>query len=850
MLSVEPISDGPVLLLDPTGPQPVVAVYLWVQVGSADEEEGLYGAAHLLEHMLFKGAGSLGVGDITAQIEAIGGDLNAFTSVEETVFHATVPAGHELLALRLLSEMVLRPALDPDELAREKLVVIEEIRGSTDDPTQVLGDVLRRRVYGDHPYARPVLGSEESVAAITPERLRAFHSRWYIPQNTVVAVVGPVDPKAIRDWAGAHLRGGPARAVRPHRLPQGPQAGIFCLDPGFDDRTIELAFPVPGHAHADIVALDLLVSALGDGASARVTSRLRQELDLVQACWCELESEADGGAIIFGFTAREGTAQAALRELARIIEQVEAGDLSEGELRRARASLRLDRMRDRETVDGRAHKAAWYQVFFGDPAMERAYDEAVARVTLEDLRRVARQYLRWESAIVGGIGPVAEVHEAGLRAALDEGRATAVHVAPRSAGLHSSSLSCGARLVVDTDEGELVAISVVGLGGGSLETRRTAALSNAWAQAFTTGAGGLGAIDFAALLEQRGGSLRAWTGKSTCGVQLVIPREELDLGLALLSEALLMPRFDEEDVKRVVADMREEQRTGRDDTNTLAHDLLSAALYQGHPWGFSPSGTAASLAQISPRSLRAYHGRVMVGANLAVGVAGPVDPAEISLRLNRLWRRLPAGAPIEVVPPTFAEAFRRRRAGSVPREEAVAQLLMGFPAVGVNHSDDPVVTVIAAILGGAVGGGGRLFAHLREELGLAYEVGAWSDRSLGAGALMVSVATDPERVAVARRALWRELRALSSEGVPEEELGRVRDGLVNGVVLGLQRASARAEHLASYERYGGGADRFRERLLAPGRVTRDDVGRVAAAVIRDDRVVTVHAGPKSRPPVP
>ena len=180
----------------------------------------MHGGAHFLEHLLFKGAGAHGVGEAAERVEAMGGDLNAFTSYEQTCLHGTVPAGREAEVLRLLAEMARRPHLDAAEIERERDVVIEEIRANQDDAMQVLAENLRARVYGDHPYARPVLGTEDSVRGLGREGLLALHARGFAPSNAVLAVAGPVDPSLVQSVAAELLSEGPP--APPDLLPPTP----------------------------------------------------------------------------------------------------------------------------------------------------------------------------------------------------------------------------------------------------------------------------------------------------------------------------------------------------------------------------------------------------------------------------------------------------------------------------------------------------------------------------------------------------------------------------------------------------------------------------------------------------
>ena len=838
---------GPVLVAEPHGPAPVAAVQLWFRTGSARETEGLFGAAHLLEHMVFKGAGAFGQGELVQRIESLGGDLNAWTSFEQTVLHATLPAAHVGVALEVLTAMGTRPTLDPGELERERGVVLEEIRGSRDDPSSVLADAMRARAFGDHPYGRPILGSVESVGAISGAALRSFHDAHYVADNAILAVAGPVDPALLRDAAGALLpAGGPPRPTR--AIPDLParfaQPGCLAIDAGFEERLVEVVFPVAGHDHPDTAALDLLTSGLGEGASSALSQVLRQDKDLVLSTWAALESDAAGGMLVLGFAPREGKAEEATRALWGVVERVAREGLPADALRRAKAGARADRLRERETVDGRANRLGYYVAAFGDPQVEEHYEAALARVSVGDIRRVAAATLRRADAVIGAVAPAAELDAARLTRASAAPRGRPVPVASPPSSLERATLRSGIEVVMLPDpEAELLGISVLGVGGAIAEGPRDPGLSTAWAAALGRGAGPYDAVELSAVAEERAGGLRAWAARNSFGMRASFPATEARTAAELLGHMITAPRFAPDEVARTRADLLELQRSVRDDPGELAWDKAWGALFPRHPWGRPSGGTAASAARVTPGRLRALHRRLVVGGNLVVGVAGGFEPGDIVPLLERTLAGVPAGPPRPPRPPAAVGRGGRRLRGTVPREDAPTATILAFPTVGHGHADDPAVQVLSAVLGGVAGGAGRLFDALRERLGLAYSVGCTFERGLGGGALLCTVEADPERAGEALRALWAELDRLLADGVGADELEGVRTGLVEGAVVGLQRAASRAELIAAAERYGGGAQHWRALLERPRDVTAAGLAEVARRTLRRDRAVAVQVGP-------
>lgn len=801
----------------------------------------MWGGAHFLEHLLFKGAGGHGVGEAAARIDGLGGDLNAYTTYEQTVLHATVPAGREAPVIALLAEMATAPHLDAAEIERERDVVLDEIRGCQDEAGSVLADGIRARVYGEHPYGRPVLGTEASVRGLRRDALLEFHQRWYRPSNAVLAVAGPVSPDEIAGEAARIARG--QGWVDPRALPETPARPpgerLFTLDHGFEEPLVELAFPGPDLAHPDQAALDLLVTALGSGESSLMAGELKRERGLALDCWAAIEPEPRGGLLAFGLAAREGKARQAAEALAELLFRVAREGVPVSLLHRARSSILASRVHDRETADGRAHRLAWYEAFFGDPARESAYEAALLRVTPSDLRQAAARWLDPEAVVAGAVAPRKQLDERGLGAAVLSGFARRSSPPPPPA-LTRVVLPCGARVVFRPDpDCELASVSVVGVGGALAEGVRNPGLADVWATALARGAGDLDALSFAEAVVECGGGLSPWAWRNSCGITATFPGGELRAGLELLLDVIARPRFEPEELARARDELEEARSSLSDAPGELAWDLAWQLLYRGHPWGRPSYGTAAGLRRATATRLRAYHRRVFAGENLVIALTGAVDPDRVASALRRGLRDLPQGAPVPLSPPHLPEVLHRVRRVVVPR--AQAQLVVAFPGAGWGTPEAAALSLLESILGSQ---GGRLFSELRERRGLAYDVGASAEDGLGGGTFLCSLGTDPARVREAWRALWAVLDDLAQSPVPAEELARAKARVVDGAVLELQRASERAAHLASAERYGVGAEAADALLAAPAAVDAERLLEVARGVLRRGRSAMVQVGPR------
>ncbi len=824
------LDNGLRALVLPSSAAPLAAIYLWVDAGAADELPGEEGAAHFLEHMVFKGTARRGVGAAAGEIEGLGGDLNAFTSWEQTVLHATVEASAWREALDIVVDMARNPTIDPAEFDREKQVVIEELRGYLDDPESVVADETVARLYPDHPYGRPIVGFVESLAPMRPEELRAFHDRCWVPGRVVLSVAGDVDPAEVEAAARALLadwQPGAARAAVPQPPP--PRTGPLKLARDFETTAVEIAWRTPPLGHPDIPALDVLTAALGDGAASLLPVRLQMRDSLATDVSASMSSHAAAGDLSVGFLPREGyTYQAiatTLEEIARVIRHGVTG----AQISRAREACLADFLFSEETVDGRAHDAAWFMATMGDPLAQRAYRAALAAVTAADVRRVARRWLDPADATIISLDKA--LTERDLAEAATPPVPVRAAQAPHAP--MKTVLPNGATLWVLPDDTPVAAVRITALGGGLAVDARRAGAHTLWSRGVTAGAGDLDAEAFAGAIDDVAGTLDGVAGRNLLGISATFPAEHVEEGLGLVGLALTEPWFDGEELDRLREELIEEVRTLPDRPGETASNRLWATLWAGHPWRLPSTGTEASLNRIGSGTLRKLHDRLLTADNVVVAVAGGVDPDAVRDTLGPWLEALPAGPfalDARPEPPPVRGGVRRLRAG---REQA--WVLIGARTPPLHDPSRLPLQVAAAILGGQ---GGRLFLSLREARGLAYSVWARAAGGWDGGVFQAGLATEPGRIAEAEAALRAELARMAATPPHPDEVARYCRMLVGQAAMGLQRASGRAADVALSDRLGlpSGIDALRQAL---GALTPEDVHAAYAALWEGEPAVVV-----------
>lgn len=837
---VEQLPNGLTVLLRETRLAPVAEVQIWADVGSADELDHERGLAHFHEHMLFKGTERRGVGEIAGAIEGAGGRINAFTSFDVTCYHATVPSDVVGLGLDVLSDAVRASIFDPDEVAREVGVVLEEISRSEDDPHHVLSDALFAAVYRAHPYGLPILGTAESVSSFTRERVRAFYEKWYTARNLVVVATGDIDGDAVLEQVHTIFGDAPAgEAIRQRPVePRQAEMRTALEARPFERACVDASWPVVPFQHLDSAPLDLLAFILGEGDSSRLVRRVKEESGLVDRIDASCYTPRDPG--LFGVTLDGETDDvcAALEHVIRETERVRRELVTEEELEKARRNFLASKAWERESVSGMARKLGSGHLLTGDPMYEEIYLEQVRNTTREDLLRVAESWLAPEHLTVAAVLPEAEAsgitHET-IAAAIESGvastqrRFTAPRRAAPSEALQSYVLDNGAQLhVLPRRDVPVIAARAALLGGQLVEQESDAGITAFLASMWLRGTESRSSAEFANRIESLASDVDGFSGRNSCGVTLDCTTEQFEPVLELFAEALTCPAFAEDEIERERRDTLAALARREDRLSARVFDLFSKAHYASHPYRLPIVGTTENVTRFDRDALIAHQARLVQANNLVVTVVGDVDPDEAAAAVSQQLAALPGGARIEDQLAPDEAAPTERRESIERKDRSQAHLVLGFRGVTLRDPDRDVLEVLSQVLAGQ---GGRLFLELRDRRSLAYTVSAMNVEGLAPGFFAVYMGTSPERYDEALTGIRDELARVVDQAPVAEELDRARRYLIGNHAIDQQRSSGRALQIALDARYGLGpmADAgYPARIAA---VTADDVLRVAQRIL-------------------
>ena len=367
-----------------------VSIGVWLARGSRHEPGEQAGIAHFVEHMLFKGTATRSAEDIAQTIDSIGGQMDAFTAKEYASYYIKVLDEHLPLAVEILSDIVMRPAFTPEDIEREKKVVVEEIKMVEDTPDDLVHELFTERFWPGHPLGRPILGTRETVEALTAEGLRRYFTGAYSTPNLIVAAVGNIEHDRVRDLLGRFFDGVPSASEPLTEKPPLVVPHVLIRNKELEQSHVCLGTGGYQQDHADRYASYVLNTILGGSMSSRLFQNVREKRGLAYAVFSGLSAYRDTGSV----TIYAGCANDAVAELIDVVvaelRKMRQEAVSEPELRRAKDHLQRSLMLSLESTSSRMSRLARQEIYFD---RQFGLDETligVERVTSEDIQRVAR----------------------------------------------------------------------------------------------------------------------------------------------------------------------------------------------------------------------------------------------------------------------------------------------------------------------------------------------------------------------------------------------------------------------------------------------------------------------------
>jgi len=855
------LPNGLRVVLQPVRFAPVAAAAVWVNVGSADESAAEAGLAHLHEHMIFKGTGRRGVGQIAREIEGAGGEINAFTSYDQTCYYLTLGRDEAKLGLDILADAVNHAAFDAGELRKEVQVILDEIRLYRDLPHYHISENCWRKAFARHPYGKPILGSPEVLQNLRRRDVLRFFGKYYRPENMVLAVTGDFEPAPIQRLIGRLFGGAAAGSVcRPPRPAEPRQREFRGLALSDAVQQTHLYFAWHGVAWDQPLAaeLDLLSIILGQGDSSRLHHRIQSMKGLVHDVSASSFAAGDPGLFCIEAVTDPELLKDAYRAVLAEVYRLRTEPVREEELARAKRNIEAAFIGKPETAGGIGYALGYSVALTGDVHLERDYLARVMAADREGLRRAANTFLdhrNLTAAVLSPNGrkttvrelegwsaeifrrPAAEVKKPGRTKTWPATRLQGE--AGRRGRLKKALLGNGIRVVVqESAHAPIVSLRTAMLGGLRYEAAGQDGLGHLTASLLSRGTRDKSALAFARQVEGMAGNLHGISGHNSIGIAADFLSRDFARGLDLVAEAMLTPAFRTAEFKRKRAETIGRLRERHDNPSYVVREIFARSLYPDHPYGRALLGAEETLANLSSRDAATYWKNLLRPENIVIGVAGDVCFERTVEHLERAFGALPARGFEPLALPSPKPPAKIVVTGRAMSKEQT-HILVGFLGCRIGQADEWPLQVLNAVL---TGQGGRLFLELRDRRHLAYSVYSFHREGIERGSFGVYIATGHHTAETALTALLEELRRVVRQPPRQREIERAKRYLIGSQQLDLQTADSIALTMSLNELLGPGYREHRRLAEKIRAVTPAQVAQAAAKYLTLNRMVIAQVG--------
>ncbi|PYK97126.1 MAG: hypothetical protein DME32_16425 [Verrucomicrobia bacterium] len=403
------LANGLTIIVQEDRSAPVASVQAWCVAGSTTEDKHLgAGLSHILEHMLFKGTKTRSTSKIAQKIQDVGGYINAYTSFDRTVFWIDVPKDGALTALDILADAMMNSTLPAREYVKEQEVIRREFAMGMDDPGRMVTHLLFATAYQRHPYRLPVIGLIDIYNQLTHDQVMEYYKTRYVPNNLTFVVVGDVSASEVRKKVEEFFKDRPAKSLAPIYIPaEPPQLGRREVHQEFATELTHfaMAWHVPEIAHPDVPALDLLTVILGEGHSSRLYRKVREESGLAFAISAFSYTPGDPGILGIDAILDPQNREATQNLILQMIEDVRRDGVTAEELAKGKKIVLSQEIASLRTMRGQATDLGTNWFLTRNLNFSREYLDKIQKVTLDDIKRVAVQYLTDENLTIVSLNP-------------------------------------------------------------------------------------------------------------------------------------------------------------------------------------------------------------------------------------------------------------------------------------------------------------------------------------------------------------------------------------------------------------------------------------------------------------
>jgi zinc protease len=852
---------------------PLTSIQLWFDVGSIDDPKNHEGTSHFLEHMLFKGSRNDPKGNISENIEKLGGEINAFTTFDHTAIHLTVLTQGAETALGMICDAGFSPALDGQQVESERKVILEEIFRNLDDSNYRFGAAVQKEIYRGHPLSHPITGTPESVKLITQQSMREFCEEYFTPENARLVIVGGMSadeaqksldeifvsslPELACQRRAKKNRLLPSLKNRRHSDSQGPVALVVASDLSYD--RVELIFTAPAFADRDCLPLSIAAFILAQSDSAPLNNFFCEHLKVATQTNCSLNVNAYAGTWSITAIPGEGKLGEVITAFQKFIERLRSGEFFQKyDMEIIKSSYKVERLLELQTVEQRAASLGGAAGQIGGLFYSDHLSLEIEQVTIDAVQKAVERWVSPDSAVLAVLSPSpreevlektklwSQTKSSEDSSSIAEKKHPALPPKTQSSQITKIPLSNGHTLIhLKRSELALTSLVAVAEGGLRAEEKGQAGFQSFAATLTGQQTSDMSQTEFNDFLNKKAAQVEGFSGKDSTGLQMLAMSENFDeiFSPALKSffEFEISPSFFELTRSRFLQSIDAQY----DHPSALAMAMSQRKIFGQHHYSRMIHGLREDIENMESKALQDQFRHYCSTNKWVFSVVSDIPAERIAASLEQLIEKLmlkggrfrPTLCQHQFPDPDIKGAGDRQQSHSISARSG--------PTWAVNQRD--VYDLLSAIIGG---GGGSLFKKIRDELGLVYTVTPLLICGKEKGMFGTYFAASHENKQKAVDAIQKENALYRKVGFSEEDLLRGR------LMIKAQEASEKQHletvslNLALREVLGGSAEDYWHKEQRIEGISLHDFNEKAAEIFDENAWSWVHVeAPAGEPTV-
>ena len=838
--NVYKLDNGQTVIIKQVKNNPIVTIDTWVKTGSINENDKNSGVSHFLEHLFFKGTKTHPTGEFDRILESKGAVTNAATSKDFTHYYVTIPSNYFDLAIDLHADMLLNPLVPRKELEKERKVVLEEIAKDANSPDEKVYDNLNEILYTTHPYKRKVIGSANVVGTITREGILDYYKTHYGPQNMITIIIGDVEPQHALDKVKANFKTTDVRKVTKNiNKPEKPlTAKLVKIDyEPSQSGYLLLGFRGANALNSDTYALDVLSTILGEGRSSILNQVIKEQKQLAYSITAGNSTYKEDGIFVVNANFTPENVDKLQKAIFEEIAKIQTQGVTEDQLNRAKNVIERNTYYSRESISNISSEIGYTTVLTDNPKYYDEYLDNIKKVTPSEIKHVANLYLNENKSAISIVLP-------------DEKKKTQISTTPQidhgaklvkeTSSTQKYELDNGATMLISpNDLNDIVGISIYVKGGEFLEkVSGSAFLTSA---VMLKGTQKYSSLELAELIEENGIKIQPGVSADSFSIEVLTTKSQLTKTLGILDEVVNHATFDDYEIEKTRTAKLNSIKKSRDVPLNLALDDYRDLIYENSVYSKSSKRMEKALPKVQKEDILEYYNTIFNPKNIVISVNGNVDTKDLA---NQFANIFPVAKGTNVA--FDYNAYKSKISPLTAPKTSVqdvkdlkaAWLILGWQTTGLqNQKDCATLEIIDAILGGGMSS--RLFRNVRDQEGLAYQLGSSFSPSILRGAFTLYIGTNPKTLNLAKEKMLVEVNRMKTEFVSDKELQEAKDKIVGNYIISLETNLEKASTIGWFETSGRGFDFKDKYLQLINNVTASDIIEVANKYFNGNYVTSI-----------